>query len=170
MSQIEIKKGTQLSEEILTLINKQRKKEWDDSKPLKNYSEDKFFLLYDKENMVAFAVLKDITINYLNRNYNILGLSNLIAIKKRKGFGEKLIKYIKKYAKRKTILGFTEKHNKIFYERCGLNLNKPLILRFIYNKKIYEGEDLVIYLDGKDNFVKTVISTKEKVILNTPFW
>ena len=71
MSQIEIKKGTQLSEEVLNLINKQRKKEWNDSKPLKNYSEDKFFLLYDKEKIVAFAFLKDITINYLNRNYNI---------------------------------------------------------------------------------------------------
>ena len=120
--------------------------------------------------ITLFKYIHDLDSAIQNSPPDILGLSNLIAIKKRKGFGEKLIKYIKKYAKRKTILGFTEKHNKRFYERCGLNLNKPLLLRFIYNKKIYEGEDLVIYLDGKDNFVKTVILTKEKVILNTPFW
>lgn len=176
---IEIKRGKELLDSYINLMNRQRIKEYGEN--TKNFKKDElnsiFFFLKDGKGIVSFGMLKPITIIYLGKKYNILGIGNIISIKKRKGYGRILINSMINYLKKKgkTGLGFTKK-TKIF-EKMGLKSKKNLTLRFRYRyataeeekRELEEGGD-GIYYNGKDNFIKKVLSTKSLVYIDVPFW
>ena len=79
--------------------------------------------------------------------------------------------YLKK--KGKTGLGFTLKSD--FFKKVGLNIKKSFIKRFVYRnpdtkEEIMDNDGDGIYYNGKDNFIKKVLSNKSIIYIDIPFW
>jgi len=183
-----IKKGKNLSNDYIKKWNETRLKEFDEDRPLnlknrKNFEKDIFFTLYDKnKNILSCGRLKQIKINFLSNHYNILGGADLVSTIRGKGYGKITKKAQIKYAKerKKTMIGFCTRKNTPFYEKCGLEIKKDLVKRFVYpsssgykpkqEEEKYKNRD-VTYLNGKDEFMKKVLANpKEKVIIPIPHW
>ena len=177
---ISIIKGNNLSKNYIDLINKHRKREFgaNETKDFKKQEPNSlFFFLKDKENIMAFGMLKPVTLNYLGIKYKILGLGSGVAIIKGRGYGKKLmlsrINYLKK--KGKTGLGFCLRKNLGFFKKCGLKTEKNFIKRFRYKNprtgKLeidHVGDGL--YCEGKDKLISKILLTKSIAYTNVPFW
>lgn len=184
-TKVEIVKGKDLSKYKLNLMAREAVKEFDNNeKPLKKEikelrAEKKsiFFFIKDNGKIKSFGLLKPVKINYLGKNYNILGMGKVISIEKKKGYGTILVKEMVNYArkKQKTLLGFTIRKTAKFYEKCNLEAKRGLGKRFFYdygdpktNKE--EQEEYGIYIEGKDKFISKVLRTKSLVHIPCMHW
>jgi len=169
---IEIIKHNQFPKKYESLMNKWRKKEFGPSE-VKNFKKDYlpgaiFFFVKDNKRIVAFGGLRKITIEYLGKKYNILGICNIVSIEKGKGYGQLLISAMIAYLKKtgKTGVGFCNKDVSKFYEKAGLKVVKNLTQRFVLKNpktgeiKIDEEGGDGIYIEGKDKFIQKLLSTK----------
>lgn len=177
---IKTKKGKELSKKEKTLINKSRVKEYGDGIiDFKNKSNSIVFFVKDKNKIVSFGMLNPIKITYLKKTYNILGIGQILSLKKGKGYGKILIQSIIKYLKKKgkTGIGFCGGDHMPFYEKGGLKTKMDLINKFRYKNpktgkiiKDDEGGGGSMYYNGKDNFVNKIISKKALAYSNIDFW
>jgi predicted N-acetyltransferase YhbS len=153
----------------------------DIQKQIKEITEDEkkseIFFVKDKNKIVAFGILKPVKIKYLGNNYNILGISNILSVKKKKGYGKKLMQAMIEHAKKKgkTLLGFCGKQNVKFYKKSGLKSEKNFIRRFVYKnpktgKKVVDKDGDGIYYEGKDKFISKVMKTKSIVYIDIMHW
>ncbi|MBU2562567.1 MAG: GNAT family N-acetyltransferase [Nanoarchaeota archaeon] len=181
---IEIKKGKELPKSFINEWNRIMYKTFK-SKPLSNFEKNIFFILKKGKKIVALGELFPLTINYLSKNYNIFGIGGITALVRKKGYGKSLIQGMIDYLRKrgKTGLGFCSKKNTLFYKKAGLKTKKELGKRF-YCHKIKDEKNLSkrfhcpksegsgdgIYHEGKDNFLKKVLSTKSNICLNKPLW
>jgi hypothetical protein len=176
---IEIIRDKDLPKNYADLMNKWRKIEFGPEE-IKDFKKDyfpsaNFFFVKDSGEIVAFGGLRDVSINYLGKNYKILGICNIISVEKGKGYGQILVSAMIDYLKKtgKAGLGFTKKAG--FFRKVGLNVEKDFIKRFVYRnpitkEEIIDNEGDGIYYDGKDGFVEKVLSTKSIVYINIPHW
>ena len=126
-----------------------------------------FFVIRDSK-IKSFGGLQPIKINYLNKDYNILGICNIFSVERGKGYGTILIKEMIKYLKKtsKTGLGFTGNKTAYFYERAGLKSKKKfsqrLALRNPKTKKLKFDKDICpgVYYEGKDKLISKMLKTK----------
>lgn len=169
---VEVKKWKQVPKSYIKLMVNQRVKEF--GKNTKNFEEDEkrsiFFFIKDKGKIVSFGMLEPIKINYLKKHYNILGISTIISVVRKKGYGTILMKEMIKYLKKKgkTGLGFTGNKTISFYEKAGLKTKKLFGKRFAvrnpktgeirFEKKGDEGDGL--YYEGKDKLISKMLKTK----------
>jgi len=168
-----------LSVKEMTLMNKARidnfgkkeTKDWKKEYPLSSI----VFFVKNNSKITSFLILTPISINYLNKKYNILGICSVISLDKGKGYGSLLIDSCLTYIKKtkKSALGFTTQTE--FFKKTELKTKKNLIRRFIYinpitKKKTIDNIGDGIYYNGKDNFIKKVLSTKGKVIIPRLYW
>ncbi len=175
---VEIKKGDRLSKTELDLIVKTNIKTFNSCKEyekelkiLKDEEmESSFFFVKKGKQDVSFGLLRPIKIKYLRKNYNIFGISNMISIKKGKGYGKILVQAMKDFLskKDKTAIGFCHEGNVGFYKKSGLIVEGKLKNRFFYdygdskeNKNAMQ--DFVIYQEGKDKFPTKLLKTKSLV-------
>jgi len=179
------KKGNKLSNSERTFMNKSRIKEYgENDKDFKNNEKQSiFFFVKDKKKIVAFGMLKPIKMNYLSKTYNILGIGNIMSIKKGRGYGKVLIQSMVDYLKKKekTGLGFTGNKNVPFYKKAGLSAKKKFSFRFVLKnpktgKKKFDDENCPgVYYNGKDDFISKVLKTKSVATyyikgLENPHW
>jgi hypothetical protein len=176
---VEIIDDKDLSGEYMNLMNKSRVIEFGEDE-VKDFKKDyfpssKFFFVKVKKEIMAFGALRDISIDYLGKKYEILGICNIISIVKKKGYGKILILAIIDYLKKtgKTGLGFTLKTE--FFKKAGLKTEKDFIKRFVYidpltKKEVIDNEGDGIYFNGKDDFIKEVLSTDSIVYINIHHW
>ena len=73
----------------------------------------------------------------------------------------------------KTLLGFTNQTK--FFQKVGLETKMDFIKRFIYinsktKEKVFDDDGDGIFYNGKDNFIKKVLSTKSPVYINVRHW
>ena len=127
-----------------------------------------FFFVKERGKILAFGGLEPIKINYLGKDYNILGICNIFSVEKGKGYGSILIKEMIKYLKKKgkTGLGFTGAIK--FFKKVGLKTRKDFGKRFAlrnpktgkmrFAKKGDEGDG--IYYEGKDRLISKMLKTK----------
>ena len=141
------------------------------------YANHIFFIVYDQNGILSIGTLQTITINFLGKKYNILGIGGIASLIKKKGYGKILMTAMRKYIlkKRKTAIGFCSHDNSIFYKKCGFRLAKDLVKQFLYinakGKLIKNNrDDDIIYLSGTDRFMEKVLYSKEKVLLTRPHW
>lgn len=176
---LEIKKGNKLTANTLKLMRKTRLKEYgkDTIDFKKTELKNTFFFVKDNNKIVSFGMLKPITINYLGKKYNFFGIANIISIKKGKGYGKILIKSMLDYLKKtgKSGLGFCDGKISEFYRKAGLNTKKDFIKRFQYKdpktgKITIDNDGDGLYYNGKDNFIKKILSNKSMVYMETLFW
>jgi len=178
MITVEIINDKNLPESYAVLMNKWRKIEFNDPKHFrKDYPNADFFFVKDHGKIVAFGTLRPITIKYLGKTYKIMGFCNIITIEKGKGYGKIIVKTMINYLKEKgkTGLGFCRRAQLPFYEKSGLKTKKDFIKRFVYRdpitkEEIKDNEGDGLYYNGKDGFVKKVLSTKSTVYINIPHW
>ena len=176
---IEIKKGKELSDETINFMADARIKEYgENSKDVKNEEQESiFFFVKDGGKIVSFGMCKPVKIIYNGMKYDIYGLASVLSVIKGKGYGkilvDKMLKYVKK--KSKSAIGFFGDKNWGFYEKTGFAIKKDLCNRFFYdygdekkNKEEMEGHG--VYYNGKDNFIKKVLSTKEIVNIPMRHW
>ena len=177
---VEIIKDKDLPRSYMDLMNKQRRKEAG-PKEVKDFKKDywpgaTFFFVKDGKGIVAFGGLRDIKVNYLGKTYRILGICNIFSVKKGKGYGKILIHFMINYLKKKgkTGIGFCGKKVTKFYEKSGLKSKKSFTWRFAIKdpktgKVKFDDEDCDgVYYNGKDNFIKKILSTKSIVYYCLP--
>jgi predicted N-acetyltransferase YhbS len=136
-----------------------------------------FFFIKKNNKVVAFGLLRPIKINYLGKNYNILGISNMIAVVKGKGYGKELVQEMIKFLskKGKTGIGFCSEENIGFYKKSGFVVEGKLRNRFFYDYGNLEENkdamsDFVIYFEGKDKFVAKLLKTKSLIKIPCEHW
>ena len=182
--EIEIKKGKNLPEKYIRRFNEIMKEAWEEDKPLrpgnrKPYAEDLFFIVFDKKKeILSIGRLRPVKIKFMGKIYSILGLADLVSVVKRKGYGKKIMTAMRKHLikNKKTGIGFCEHKNVGFYRKCKFKIAKGQLKRFVYKTpkgKIIRdtSDDEVVYLEGKDNLMKEIIShPKEKIWLKILFW
>jgi len=173
---IEIKKGSGLTKSFKKVYVSALKKEFNCS-PEEDYSKDIFFIIKDKNRFVSFGVLTPISINYKGKKYNILGITEMISIVKKKGYGKAMVSAMRKYLikRRKTGVGFCGHKVSSFYNKAGLKTKEKLARRFFYDygneKENFHKRDLdVVYWEGKDKFITKVLKTKSLVKLPCEHW
>lgn len=172
----QITKNKNLSPSQKSLINKNRKKEFDDPKDFsKDYESDtSWFFVKDKEKVVALGGLRPIKLTYKKKNYNILGICSIISIVKKKGYGSILIQAMINHSQKtdKTLLGFTNQTK--FFQKAGLKTKKNFIKRFVWIKqngeKVYDNDGDGIYYEGKDKLISKILKTKSPVYIFVEHW
>src|SRR3989344_1534259 len=179
MIKVKIEKNKNLRELEKNIINKNRIKEFGRGAIMdfkRDYEPDtEWFFVGDEGKVVALGGLRPITIDYLGKKYKIMGICSIISIIKGKGHGKILIKSMIGHLRKKgkTGLGFTVETK--FFGKAGLKTKKGFIKRFRYKnpktgKIEIDNEGDGIYYDGKDNFIKKVLSSKSLVYIDIPFW
>lgn len=182
---LEIKKGKDLSKKELDFIVKINidtfnccKDYEKELKLLKNEEmQSTFFFIKKNNKIVSLGLLRPVKIKYLGKKYNLLGISNMISIVKKKGYGKILVQEMKDFLSKrgKTGLGFCSKKNTTFYKKSGVIVEGKLKNRFFYDygnsKENKEAmSDFVIYWEGKDKFVTKVLRTKSLVKIPCEHW
>jgi len=177
-------KGKELNNTQLSVINKIRK-EYFNSKTNVNPSPDNddrnkdYFLLEDdKNNLLAFGRLHDVSINFQGKNYKIYGIATIASIIKNKGYGKILMQGILKFLKinERTGIGFCKNDISDFYRKCGFSILKAKGDNFLYKNSNGELEtnemkntDVIIF-NGKDNLQKILEQDNLKVLISRPHW
>jgi hypothetical protein len=175
--------GRDLSPEEIRLINHYRKLEFNSQNPIApNPDNDDwqkpYFLLRDRDDLVAFGRLHSIDVEFRETRYEILGIATIIAIIKGSGFGRELMNEIKLYVNQsgKTAIGFCDPKVSGFYEKCGYSILQEGMSHFdfsVQDRRIAppHPHDYVLYLDGRDRLMQAIHRyPKEKVTAYRPAW
>ncbi len=88
---------------------------------------------------------------------------------------EEILNYLKNEGK--TGLGFCSRETSGFYKKCGFKIVKDLALRFRYKyatpeeeqAELEDGGDGICH-NGKDNFIKKILSRNDLIYIDVPFW
>ena len=177
MKRLIVKSGEELTRSEIDQINRAKAREFKAS-PLqaKVLKTTQFFLLLDGDTILALGKLIPVEpVVFNGETFSILGIGGILSNEKDKGYGKQIMTAIKDYliSKNKTGVGFFGPQNRVFYEKCGFNVDTTSSVRFIFKKDGKEINDpdgsCVLYLDASDNFMKKVLSNpSEKVILPRP--
>ncbi len=174
-----IKSWHDLTRDELDEMNESHAREWNISSMNPDYhAENIFFLLKDSEkNILAQGQLVPIKgVVFNGETFDIFGIGGIIANKKGEGYGRQIMNAIKDYltSHNTTGVGFTGFSG--FYEKCGFNVDRDAIKRFIYmtdGKEVVNTEsDRVCFLDAEDNFMEKVIQNQHELVYlpRTPDW
>ncbi|MBW3012563.1 GNAT family N-acetyltransferase [Candidatus Woesearchaeota archaeon] len=159
-----MKKGKDLSESFIKFWNKTMKEAFKEDKPLrpknrKKFCDDVFFHINANGKIASTGRLIPIDIELNKKKYSILGVGDVVSIIRKKGYGKKLLRKMRVYAKskNKTIIGFCQTKNTGFYKKCGFTLDKKLLKRFRYRNKTNKEENCVFYSEEKDKVVTNML-------------
>ncbi len=180
----EILLGKDLPEEVIKMMEDQRVKEYgENTKDFRNKErESTFFFLKGDDEIKAFGMLKPVTLYYKDRSYPIMGIANVIAIEKSKGWGKVLMQKITEYLEINIIpgMGNTYSGNFEFYKKCGYTFVPDLLQRMVYVKDngkeettethTEEGEDYSMFIYDSQNILKEVVEGDKRVVIKVPFW
>jgi len=184
MNHLVIKKGSRISRRLADKIFSIWKKEFDNPEEKKEkFADDIFFILRNsKKEIVSVGRLKPVKLKFMKNDYHVLGIADVVSVVRKKGYGKRLMKEIKKYLKqkKKTGIGFCFRKNSGFYRKCGFGIARNQVARFVYKnkkKKTYGDIDInkadvdVIYFNGKDFFAdKFLKNKKQDVKIYIPHW
>lgn len=176
---IKIKTGHELDAKTIKFMVDNRIREYgENTKDFENNErKSTFFFLYDSDEIKAFGMLKPVILYYRGMEYPIMGLANVMALEKSKGYGSKIMKAINEYLDRHNIsaLGNTWIHNFDFYKKCGYTFFSNLIDRMVYIKpngeKIKtERENYDMFIYDPTNQLSNLVNGKDEIIIKVPFW
>ena len=167
--EIEIKSNKKISKSENALMNRSKQREYK-HKLVKDFKKDYpnsvFFFVKDKGKIVAFGTFRNLTLEYRGKDYNILGICNILTIKRGMGYGGILIKAMIDYLKKtgKTGLGFCSKSNIMFYKKSGMDIRREFIRRVVYKNPEGKLEPETnadgFYHEGKDKLITKLLSGK----------
>jgi hypothetical protein len=163
------------------MMNKQRILEYGENvKDFKKYEQGStFFFLHENDSIKAFGMLKPVTIAMANLKFDILGIGNIIAIDKGKGYGTELMKKQLSFLleRDKSGLGFCKNPICNFYSKCGFKVVANLASRMRY---LYFREDGfpgktnpnfgLLYFQGSDRIIDHLTRVNDLIYIDVPFW
>jgi GNAT superfamily N-acetyltransferase len=171
--------GKHLSQESVALMVNARIQEYgENTKDFeKNEQDSTFFFLKEGSDTKAFGMLKPVTIYYDGKAYPIMGMGNVIALEKSKGYGSILMEHIRRYLdeNKKVCMGNTHKDNFAFYEKCGFPFTPGLVDRFVHvdaDGKEHRGDwaDFAMFVYDPEGQVKDVINGSGDIVIKVPLW
>jgi GNAT superfamily N-acetyltransferase len=181
MNQLQIEEiiGKDLSQELINFMVDARIREYgENTKDFENNERDSVFFFLKEESIIkAFGMLKPVTIYANLKEYQIMGMANVIAVEKSKGYGTILMEHVKKYLdnNRFVCISNTHKDNFEFYTKCGFTFIPGLVERFVYIDK--EGHkhggdwtDYCMLIYDPSNKLSEVISGTSEIITKIPLW
>jgi predicted N-acetyltransferase YhbS len=178
--EIETKSNKEISKFENVLMNRFKSKEYGREHKTKDFREDYpnsiFFFVKDKGKIVSFGAFRRLTLKYLGKNYNILGICNIFTIKRGKGYGKTLISAMINHLKKtgKTGLGTCAKNRTSFYKKAGLSVRKEFIRRVVYKnpkgKLEPETDADGVYYEGKDKLITRMLSGKSIAYTDLKDW
>ncbi|MFH1030362.1 MAG: GNAT family N-acetyltransferase [bacterium] len=172
--------GKDLSKELIGFMVKHRIREYgENTKDFEaNERESIFFFLKHAGEIKAFGMLKPAKIYHDSTEYDIMGVGNVMAIEKSKGYGSILMEYMRKYLEKNRFvcIGNTHKDNFEFYKKCGFTFIPDLVDRFVHidkngkhdNKK--DWTDYGMFILDQDNKLEEIINGKKEIIIKIPLW
>lgn len=176
---IEEKIGKDLSEEIIKLMVDNRIQEYgENTKDFKNNEQESIFFFVKKDNEIkAFGLLKPVTIYFSSREYKIMGIGNIMALEKGKGYGKVIMDHVKKYLEKHNFVGIgnSYKDNFEFYKKCGFTLIPGFIDRFVdldKSGKEHRGDwaEYSMFIYDKHHSLDSVINGKGEITVKIPLW
>jgi len=131
-----------------------------------------YFLLKDGNTILAQGALGEVSpVIFDGVTYSILGIYDVIAHTKKRGYGKKVLLKMKEYliSRNRVGLGFCMPLNAQFYEKCGFGVEKESTHRFVFLKNeeriVNKDGQYVIYLDASNTFIKKVLADSEKEVI-----
>lgn len=173
------KLGKDLSRETIDfMVNKRILEYGENTKDFDNNEKESiFFFLMEGSNIKAFGMLKPVIIYFNDVGYPIMGMGNVIAIEKGKGYGTALMVHLKDYLtkNKQACVGNTHRDNFPFYEKCGFTFLPGFVNRFVYvdaDGKEHRGDwqDYDMFEYDKENRLKEAISGIGDIIIKVPLW
>lgn len=171
--------GKNLSDSVIDMMDRQRIKEYgENTKDFKNNErESTFFFLKSGGEVKAFGMLKPVSLYFEDKQYQIVGIANVIALEKSKGFGSALMQKITEYLEEKNLVGLgnTHRDNFEFYNKCGYRFIPGLVGRFVYintngEEERTETQDYEMFIYDKNNLLSDVVEGDGPVVIRVPFW
>ncbi len=172
-----VKKGIELTHSEINQVDEAKKREFG-ARPLedRDFGEAVFFLLMEEGKLFALGGLIVIEpVLFDDEPFSLLGIGGILANEKGRGYGGQIVRAVKKYlsGKGKTGIGFCKVHNRGFYEKYSFSVNEDIVKRFVYladgERMTNKTDDLVLYFDGADHFMKKVLANpREDVLLPRP--
>lgn len=174
-----IKHGSKLSPELIKLMVDNRIREY--GKNTKDFEHAErnstFFFLYKGNKVKAFAMLKPVILYHQNKKYPIMGLANVMALEKSKGYGTKIMESVTNYLRENNLsaLGNTYKDNFTFYKKCGYSFIPDLINRMTYKnldgkKEKTESENYDMFIYDPNHTLDKITFGSDEIIIKVPFW
>ena len=126
-TRVKIQKGKDLPARTCKRLNEIWRREWPVETPLsaknrEKFANDIFFIVRDPNNRIlSVGRLIPIIFEFLGKEYKILGIGDIVAVKKGKDYGKILMTAMHKYLKRtkQTGVGFCDPKNDGFYIKCN---------------------------------------------------
>ncbi|NMB56714.1 GNAT family N-acetyltransferase [Candidatus Beckwithbacteria bacterium] len=123
-------------------------------------------------------MLKPVKIFYDSKQYQIMGIANVMAIEKSKGYGTTLMDHIRNYLEKNKLIciGNTHRDNFNFYKKCGFRFISGLVDRFVHldengkHESKNDWSDYSMFIYDKDNKIEEVIKGKKDIIIKIPLW
>jgi hypothetical protein len=172
--------GKNVGKDLINFMISQRIKEYgENTKDFENNEQESiFFFLKEGEKIKAFGMLKPVIIYCSSREYKIMGLGNMIAIEKSRGYGTILMNHIKAYLRKHnySCIGNTHKDNFEFYKKCEFLFIPGLVKRFVYIDEQGKQEakndwsDYEMFVLDDNNQIQEVINSKSNIFIKVPLW
>jgi hypothetical protein len=179
--EIDIKANEELSKGEQDLMNTSKSKEYGSRYQRKDFKKDYpnsiFFFVKDDDKIVAFGAFRKLTLEFRGKKYKILGICNILTIKRGVGYGRILIAAMIKYLKKtgKTGLGFCHPTRTMFYRKAGLGIRREFIRRVVYKnpttgKLEPEHHADGVYYEGRDKLITKMLAGKSIAYTDLKDW
>lgn len=177
--EIEEKIGKNLSQEVIKLMVKNRIREYgENTKDFENNEQDSiFFFLKKDQEIQAFGMLKPVTLYSSSKEYKIMGIGNIMALEKGKGYGKLLMDHIRNYLDEHDFVGIgnSYKTNFDFYNKCGFRFIPRVVDRFVYvdtnnNAHREDHTDYCLFIYDKNNALNAVVNGTGEITIRVPLW
>jgi len=181
---IDIKTNEELSKGEEDLMNRAKSKEYG-SKYARgsfraNYPHSIFFFVKDDDQIVAFGTFRKLALEFHGKKYDILGICNILTIKRGMGYGRILIAAMIQCLMKteKTGLGFCHPTRTMFYRKAGLSSCKGLIRKLAYKNpdtgklepEYAHAHADGIYYEGRDKLITKMLKSKSVAYTDFKDW
>ncbi|MFA5776132.1 MAG: hypothetical protein WC988_01075 [Patescibacteria group bacterium] len=175
---VQIKKGKELSNIELTLINNARVAHFNSKNTIRPSPENEdweklYFLKYTESGELGvFARYHNVLIEFNGKNYEVLGSATLIALIPGKGYGAEVKKEMIRYTMEqgKTSIGFCNPKLSKYYKSLGCGIIIDGARRFYQReqdgnlKQFLIGND-VLYIEGKDQLIQEILKSPDLPVI-----
>lgn len=184
---LDIKSGKHMKMNVLKEVDKIWQKAFtvtysstlENNGELGDFFDDLFFILSERDKILSAGRLRPVRkIRFMNKSYKILGIADIVSVKKRAGYGKKIVTAMGEYLanKKKIGMGFCKVENAEFYRKCGFGVATDLVKNFIFkgdNGRSLKDEfddDVIFSSLGKKLINKIIKNPKEKVFISQKPW
>jgi hypothetical protein len=170
--------GKELTRNDLAIINESRVRELNsrtliNPQPENEDWEKLYFLAKNEDQLLAFGRIHGVMVNFLGKDYPILGTASLVAVVKGRGYGGLIASAMSEYIRqtRQTSIGFNSKSLSSLYKKHGRDILVNGMTRFLHlEPPKFPGGD-ANYISGDNGLMEIMLHySNEKAFISRPHW